>query len=123
MFCSTTDDTVTDVGDCARVSRPGLCGLAWYVAVDVVNDCIVQHRMLTWHSRHMFVSFKKGFNFALYDQSRGVVVIVNIVEQSTGDRRHNECGRRHCVAVCFPADSRAGCGASKNSVKHKSSGK
>ena len=39
MFCSTTDDTVTDVGDCARVSRPGLCGLASYVAVDVVNDC------------------------------------------------------------------------------------
>ena len=69
----------------------------------------------------MFVSVKKGFNFALYDQSG--VVIVNIVEQSTGDRRHNECGRRHCVAVCFPADSRAGCGASKNSVKHKSSGK
>ena len=39
MFSSTPDDTVTDVGDCTRVSRPGLCGLAWYVAVDVVNDC------------------------------------------------------------------------------------
>ena len=80
--------------------------------------------MSTWHhARHTFVSVKKGFNFALYDQSGGtVVVIVNIGEQSTGDRRHNECGRRHCVAVCFPADSRAGCGASKNSVEHKSSG-
>ena len=53
MFCSTTDDTVTDVGDCARVSGPGLCGLARYVAVDVVNDCTTSNVNVASYKTHV----------------------------------------------------------------------